>query len=285
MPRIGVTTGGADRIACMLPKVGVDPREFGVDGSTAVTLYQGAGGSGPVGIQPAQALWNNFNAMMGFDLLIFSCEGSEEVGSLDSGFAYGPSKDATSFATMTRYLAAGGRIFGSDFMYTVWKDSPDPNLADAAAIPGGAPAGGNVVYLNTTFAKGKALAEWLQGLDPTQTYGQATLNVVYDNVSSANTSNVQVWGGSAAGGTGHPRFMTVNTPVGAAVDQQCGKAVHLDAHVNVLDIVNANFPVGCATTVSTAEKALAFFFFDLAACIQQESAPPQPPPPTQGPPM
>jgi hypothetical protein len=287
MPRVGVTTGGADHIPCMLPKVGIDPHEFGVDGTTAVTLYQGSGGSGPMGILPAKALWNNLNTMMGYDLLIFSCEGSEEIGALDAGSfgSYGPSKDANSFAAMTQYLTAGGRIFGTDFMYTVWKDSPDPSLADAAVIPGGAPPGASVVYLNTTFAKGRALADWLFGLDPSQPYGTATLNTVYDNITTANLGEVQVWGGSADGGLGHPRFMTANTPVGAAVDQQCGKAVHLDAHVNVTDAVNTNFPGGCTTSFSTAEKAFGFFFFDLAACIQQESAPPQPPPPTEGPPM
>lgn len=50
-------------------------------------------------------------------------------------------KDSSSFAAMTQYLDQGGRIFGTDFMYTVWKNSPDPKLASAATIPGGRAAG------------------------------------------------------------------------------------------------------------------------------------------------
>jgi len=284
MPRIAVTTGGADHIACMLPKIGVDSSEFGVDGTTAVTFYAGGGGSGPPGIRPAQTLWNDASAMMQYDMLVFSCEGSEEIGPLDAGLGGYGTKNSASFAAMTAYLAAGGRIFGTDFMYTVWKDSSDPNLADAATIPGGAPSGADLIDIDTSFPKGKALADWLSWLYPAQAYGTATLDVVYDNVRAANPAETQVWGRSADG-LGHPRFMTVNTPAGAPIAQQCGKAVHLDAHVNQMDSVSSTYPAGCTSPFSAAEKAFAFFFFDLASCIQIESAPPQPPPPTKPPPM
>jgi hypothetical protein len=286
MPRIGVTTGGADEIACMLPKLGIDSAEFGVSGTTAVTLFAGGGGGGPPGIQPAQSLWNSASTMMGYDMLIFSCEGTESIvdGADTAGSPYGSgTKDATSFAAMTQYLDAGGRIFGTDFMYTVWKDSPDTNLASAATIPGGAPTTDGNVTLVTSFPKGKALADWLAGQYPGQPYGTIDLGVVFDNISAANTATTQVWatgtGNFDGSSTPHPRFMTVNTPVGKPVAQQCGKAVHLDAHVNQSDFVDMTYPMGCSSPFSAAEKAFAFFFFDLSACIQLDTVPPVAPPP------
>jgi hypothetical protein len=76
----------------------------------------------------------------------------------------------------------------------------------------------------------------------------------------------------------NPRFITINTPVGVAADKQCGKAVHLDAHINNTDAVDATFPAGCASPIKEGERAFAFFFFDLASCIQPESDTPKPPP-------
>jgi hypothetical protein len=286
MPRIAVTTGGADQIACMLPKVGVDSSEFGVAGATAVTFYAGGGGRGMAGIRDAKTLWNDLNEMMQYDMLILSCEGTEDVDTLgDAGamLGLGGTKDSASFAAMTQYLAAGGRIFGTDYMYTVWKDSPDPSLAMAATIPGGAPVGGRAVSLDTSFPKGKALADWLAWLYPMQAYGTTTLDLVFNNISAANTGTTQVWG-RGADSAAHPRFMTVNTPAGEPPAQQCGKAVHLDAHVNTMDSVDSTYPAGCVSDFSAAEKTFAFFFFDLASCIQIESEPPRPPPPTNPPP-
>ena len=288
MPKIAVTTGGADEIACMLPKLGIDASEFGVAGTTAVTLFAGGGGGGPVGIQPAYTLWNSVTTMLKFDMLILSCEGTEDVGttipSADAGYTYfSATKDPQSFAAMTQYLGAGGRIFGTDYMYTVWKDSPDTNLSTAATIPGGAPSGGSVVDLDTSFPKGKALADWLAFQYPTQPYGTISLDVVFDNVSSANPATAQIWArgtDSSGAPSQHPRFMTVNTPVGKPVAQQCGKAVHLDAHVNQNDYVDTTYPAGCKSPFSDAEKAFAFFFFDLASCIQVDTEAPKPPPAT-----
>ena len=57
--------------------------------------------------------------------------------------------------------------------------------------------------------------------------------------------------------------------------------MHLDAHVNASDKVDATYPAGCASKIKPGEEAFAFFFFDLSSCIQNESDPPAPPPPIQ----
>ena len=101
----------------------------------------------------------------------------------------------------------------------------------------------------------------------------------------------QQWATSPPGdnaGVG-PRVVSVNLPVGAAADKQCGKGVHIDAHVNSVtteelqnltgDVIDERYPAGCSPTLLPTEHLLAFFFFDLASCIQKETATPAPPTP------
>ncbi len=274
LPRIAVTTGGCDQLSCMLPKVGIDASEFGTKGSSkAVHFYSAGGASGPTGMTDAKAFWSNLDELKKYDVAVFSCECEEAPAT----------KDATSYKAVTDYLAAGGRIFTTDFQYTWYKYSPDPALKAAATITGGAPPGGNPVTLDTSFPKGKALADWLKFVDPASAYGSVPCDFVFDNYAALDKAKTQTWGSSFAffipGGSAHPRFMTTNTPVGKPAESQCGKAVHLDAHINQTDKVDATYPAGCASKIKTGEEAFAFFFFDLSSCIQKEDAPPAPPPP------
>jgi hypothetical protein len=168
----------------------------------------------------------------------------------------------------------------------------------SGTYPGGAPSGDSLINLDTSFPKGKALADWLAALNPAAAYGTVSIDVVFDNVSAANPATTQVWarGDQTIFGMSsnkiHPRFITINTPVGVAADQQCGKAVHLDAHIihpggiggpsgsmTGTDIVDSNYPDDCKHPISPGEETFSFFFFDLASCIQKEDAPPAPPPP------
>ncbi|MBL8719342.1 MAG: hypothetical protein JNL79_25370, partial [Myxococcales bacterium] len=176
-----------------------------------------------------------------------------------------------------------GRIFTTDFQYLWYKSSPDPAMKAVMPIPGGAPTGTNPVTLDTSFTKGKALADWLAYVDKTTTYGKVSCDYVFNNFSPADKTKSQVWASSlgvdGGAGTGNnPRFVTINTPVGKPVEEQCGKAVHLDAHINSSDTIDASFPAGCKSAIKQGEEAFAFFFFDLASCIQKDGEPPKPPP-------
>jgi hypothetical protein len=277
MPKIAVTVGGCDRLSCMLPKVGIDASEFGVDGSSkAVHFYKPSSGfllDGPAGMKDARVLWDNPAKLKQYDIAIFSCECSEQPST----------KGTASYAAVNEYLNSGGRIFTTDFQYLWYKQSPDANMRAVSPIPGGAPTGGNPVNINTTFPKGKALADWLSYVDKSVTYGKVTCDYVFNNFSPADPSKSQTWGSSSggsggAGGGNNPRFLTVNTPVGKPVESQCGKAVHLDAHINGSDTIDASFPAGCTSAIKQGEEAFAFFFFDLASCIQKDGDPPAPPP-------
>ncbi|MBK7399174.1 MAG: carboxypeptidase regulatory-like domain-containing protein [Myxococcales bacterium] len=284
MPRIAVTTGVADKIACMLPKIGIDKAEFGPGNGAktfAVEFYDGAQipgytSSGPPGTPTATVLWNDLAKLKQYDLVVISCEGYESSTEYPGTYGGWPkTQSKTSYQAMTDYLGAGGRMFTTDYEYTWYKYSPDAALKAAMTIPGGAPGGANPMDIDTTFPKGKALADWLKVVEPASTAGKLQCDYVFDNVS-ASTKVSQVW--TRSGATPHPRFVTINAPVGKPAEAQCGKAVHLDAHINMSDKVDATFPAGCTSPLKEGEKAFAFFFFDLAACIQEEGEPPKPPP-------
>jgi len=150
----------------------------------------------------------------------------------------GADKGPTAYDAVTKYLAMGGRVFGTDYQYVWYQYSPDSKLAGFAQIQGKAgvsvPVDPPTVSLDTSFPKGKALADWLAFVTPSLPYGQIDSSIVFDNFASVMKPAAQVWGSSGSVDPPlpvHPRFITVNTPVGMPVDQQCGRAVHLDAHV------------------------------------------------------
>jgi hypothetical protein len=270
MPHIALSTGGCDSLGCMLPKIGIDPAEFGTqnDGpSRAIHVYKGSGGGGPNNAsQSKDSLWNDANKMKQYDMLILSCECYEALDT-KGGTPKGPD-----FGEMNDYLTAGGRIFTTDFMYTWYKDSPNGDLATIGNIPGGAPPVSGPLTIDTSFAKGKALGDWLQnnGVSPSN----VTADAVYGNVTSLDPMRTQTWATSPSPG---PRVFTVNLPIGLPVDQQCGRGVHMDAHINNTDHVDANYPNTCNTPLKPSENMLAFFFFDLASCLSDDRVPPMPP--------
>jgi hypothetical protein len=268
MPHIALTTGGCDNLGCMLPKVGIDSSEFGTLGdgpAKAVHVYNGGGGEGP-GTQQAQQLWNNETVMSQYDMLILSCECDENLTNKSAA-------KGSTFAAMTDYLNAGGRIFTTDFMYTWYKYSPDGNLSGAAAIAGGAPIGGPTIDMLSTFPKAAAMVDWMKntgGGGPS-----ITADTVFSNIQSVDSSRAEEWAsGTSPNG---PRVFTINTPVGQPAAMQCGRGVHIDAHINDTDHVDQSYPTSCSPDLNPAEYLLAFFFFDLASCISDDSQPPQPP--------
>jgi hypothetical protein len=310
MPHIALTTGGCDQMGCMLPKVGIAASEFGSqsDGyNKAVNVYSGANAfDGDPTWTSAENLWGsptgslpstgqgNINT---YDLAILSCECEEAPES--KGTAGSPT-----FAWMTDYLNAGGRIFTTDFQYTWYKFSPDPNLGGGSVsmptigigeIIGGAPGGGDPMSLVTSFPKGAALAAWLKNIysgvplpsgvtftaDPGAESGQITPDAMFSNIQSLHATKTVTWANSPDP-TG-PRVFTVDTPVGQPVAKQCGRGVHIDVHVDQDDEeVGEGYPTtGCSTPLKPDEAMFAFFFFDLSSCIQDETAPPVPPPPVK----
>jgi hypothetical protein len=316
MPHIALTTGGCDSMGCMLPKLGIDASEFGVqsDGfNKAINVYSSnsAGTSDALSNTAlASTLWSDLTLLSTYDIGIFSCECSEAA---DTKGTYG----GADFQTVTTYLDRGGRIFTTDFQYTWYRYSPDTNLGAASStnldttgigvIPGGAPTGDNPLLLNATFPKGLALAQWLTAAFPSNplvaadggalsgdTTTGVTCDAVFDNFSSL-TSTPQLWStsdssGDSKAGTYDPRIFTVNTPAAQPVAEQCGKGVHVDAHITQAsagsaDYVGCNgdagavgsagcYPSTCTNALAEDQAMFAFLFFDLASCIQDDAVAP-----------
>jgi hypothetical protein len=302
MPHIALTAGGCDQMGCMLPKVGIDPMEFGsqADGyNKAVNVYNGDGGTAGLGATPAMNLWGDATVLNTYDEAIFSCECYEAP---DSKGTFG----SPAFGVVTDYLNAGGRIFTTDFQYTWYKFSPDPNIGEATAgspttglgeIIGGAPGGGSPMTLVTTIPKAVSLAAWLKNvfsgvplpsgatfpLDMYSQSGEVNPDVMYANIQSLDPTKTITWANSPGfgGPATAPRIFTVDTPVGVASTMQCGRGVHIDAHVDndAANRVGPGYPTsGCSATLKADEAAFAFFFFDLSSCISNEHMPPPPPP-------
>jgi hypothetical protein len=280
LPRVALTSGRCDQLTCMIPKLGLDPAEVGVSGQDrAFTFFSGADGDttgGPPGMMPATALWNSFDELSKYSMVLFSCPCTEARA------ARGPA----ALDAVTRYANAGGRVFGSHFEYVWLRYTPDPRLAGAFTISAG-DLGAPPVVLDTSFPKGKALADWMKFLDPALQYGHIPTMAILDDISSARPP-AQVWARSPGFGTASgmsPRFVTINTPAASPAAEQCGRIALLDVHVTadsgVPGAPNRNpppFPMACGNGLTKSEHALAFLLFDLAACIQHDTTPPMPPP-------
>jgi hypothetical protein len=126
--------------------------------------------------------------------------------------------------------------------------------------------------IDTSFPKAKALADWIKFVNPSVEFGQIPLEFAYGNLNGANA---QVW---ARDLLQRPTFLTMNTPLAARPDHQCGRLVDLDTHVTSQYDNHITDLAQCGTTLNKAEHVLAFMLFDLAACIQEDTRPPAPPP-------
>jgi len=253
MPKIAQVTGGCDALACVLSKMGIDSTEFGSSstGPQAVTFYNGDGGLSPGSAQPATALWGDLNELRKFDLVINSCECSEH------------NENKTTPDFLKQYADMGGRVFGSHFHYT-WSKNLIPSWQSTANWNSGDFATPDLV--DTTHPAGTALAQWLVTVGASTTMGQIPLTVKTYNASTVNPPTVRWLYSSGANPTTH--YLSFQTPVGVASENQCGKVVYAGMHVSSSSSVDSSFPSGCSGGLTPDEKALVFLLFDLQSCNQ-----------------
>jgi hypothetical protein len=296
LPKIAVTTGGSDAIECFLREVGIADSEFTTDaGKGRVNLY--VGGDGPGNGQgtasfsaalggatfpDAKTLWSNVDKLLGYDILMHSCEGGQYTAA-----------KAPYINNIKRYADSGGRLFNSHLHYywlrmgpTPWPStavyqSPTKDLDD--------PVTGTI---DTTFPKGAAFGQWLVSTAATPTAGSIQLYSSQHSVISTTAPTSQQWIYIPAKAGGSPdrsvQYLTINTPVEATADNQCGRVVVTDIHVKNAPPPGGGssddsdpkyqFPNGCkASGLSGQAKAMEFLFFDLSACIQPDTTTPEPP--------
>ena len=291
IPKIALTTGGADALECLLRKIGIDDAEFTpATGTGRVNLYAGEGGTdhystalnGGAAIAGVEPWWNTVGNLMGYDMLLHSCEGDPSP----------TNKSMAARQAFQQYTSAGGRAFLSHW-HNYWIEhgpAPFPMVAnfdhqDDMPDP-------FTATLDTSFPKGQAMANWLVNVGASTTPGQLVIRAAQHTVDTVNPMFSQRWiysdaNPASANVTEHnpsTQYFTFNTPADAPADQQCGRVVMSDIHVSNAGTpadesgTDLPFPTGCkATNLSPQEKALEFMLFDLSSCIIPDSGTPLPP--------
>jgi hypothetical protein len=288
IPKIALTTGNADALECLLRKIGIDDAEFTpVSGTGRVNLFAGAGGTnrynagynGAAPFTSVEPWWDAAANLMGYDLLLHSCEGTELP----------TNKSPAALQAFLAYTSAGGRAFLSHW-HNYWLEHGPAPLSTVATFDHQADLPNPITAaLDTSFPKGQAMANWLVNVGGSTTPGQLVIRAGQHTVDAVNTAISQRWiyldamPGAREQTLHNPsvQYFSFNTPADAPALSQCGRVVFSDIHVsnagtpNDQSSPNLPFPTGCrATDLSPQEKALEFMLFDLSSCIQRDDVVP-----------
>ena len=290
LPQFAVTTGECDALECLLRRIGISDSEFTTeDGDGRVHLFAGRGGtnsfSGGDSFTYGWDWWDDLNNLLPYDIIAHSCECAMNGGD----------KSQQARQALLDFTEAGGRVFLSH-LHKIWlQEGPDDfksvaEWMDMAAITGQTETG----IIDTSFDKGSALREWMAHTGTTPA-GEFPIQETRGSIQSLNEELAQQWVWIESEGFEFEpppgfgdfdfdfgddlfpdpppelvQYFSFNTPVGAADEDQCGRAVFSDIHVSggSTSAPTNPFPSGCATNELTPqEKALVFMLFDLSRCI------------------
>jgi hypothetical protein len=264
IPLMAFSTGSVDALECVLRKIGIQDSEFtSPTGTGRVHLYvgEGAGGAQAPGTPiSATVLFGTQAQLNKYDMVFFPCQGAAYL------------KTAAEQQRVIDYVNAGGRVFATHYSYiwlfnvvpfsgtAAWQvDQVDPNLTDPA-----------IGYVNTSFPRGLALAQWLQLVGASTTLAQIqldTLRIDFNGVVPPALHWISL-GAPPTGAFTHPMQYSFDTPVGAPPASQCGRVFFNDYHVEDAFASGLTFPAECTGGVMTAqEKLLEFNIFDLGSCL------------------
>ncbi len=268
IPQMALTTGSADALECLLRKIGLDDAEFtNASGSGRVHLYTGNGtprfngALGGASFADAQTLWDTTAHLQPYDVAFLSCEGSQRTGT----------KPVTARQALSDYTDLGGRVFMSHW-HNVWVEQ-GPQPWPTTITPNHLPDLNNITAdINTGFAKGAALAEWLVNVGGSTQLGRIAITAAQHTVQAVNAATTERWISLATTANNQPsvQYYQFTTPLTVDEAQRCGKVVFSDIHVSAGDSSSSStqFPNGCTTTtMSPQEKVLAFMIFDIASCV------------------
>lgn len=257
IPKIAVVTGSADAVECVLRKVGIADTEFtDASGSGRINLFQADGSPGAI-IDPqtpiAATLLTNQTSLNSYDVLMLPCEGGAYL------------RSSGQLGNLISYADSGGRVYASHFSYdwfvnngafnTVvnWEPNqpqPQPNNGTAT--------------IDTSFAQGQTLTQWLGVVGATTIPGQVAITTVRHDLSTVNAPT-QAWLTLNNAAYGNPIMQfTFDTPVGST-SNACGRVLFNEYHVEDTNgVEKLPFPTECSNGPMTAqEKLLEFNLFDL----------------------
>jgi hypothetical protein len=294
IPKIALTTGGADALECLLRKnkLGLDDSEFTLpDGPGRVNLYAGGGytnamsmafpatsklsagfngAAAAVSLPSVNPWWDQEANLSKYDVVVMSCEGAPGAST----------KSAAAKSAIKSYLDKGGRVFASHY-HSEWLRQGTPPLNTVAMFNGTltGPDPGEAT-IDESFDKGKALADWLglPSVAASSKRGVIPITQARYTVQSINTTaavNARRWAYyKPTVGAELTQYFSFDAPVGAMPNQQCGQMVYTDLHVSAgtngatEDGAGPDFPNGCKSgALSPQEKALIFMLFDLSNCL------------------
>jgi hypothetical protein len=263
IPLMAFVTGQVDALECVLRKVGIADSEFSdPTGTGRVRLYTGAGAPGASysATTPSEtALWASQASVDAYDMVYLACQGAEYA------------QTAANQQLLINYANAGGRVFAAHYNY-VWLYDVAPFSSTATWAINGTPTptpDPGTGIINTNFARGSLLAQWLVAIGASTTLGQVPVSTLRHDFSSVIAPSV-LWlsVNDAALGT-VPLHYTFDTPVGAA--NQCGRVLFSDFHAeNATSTTGMVFPAECTTATTTMtpeEKTVEYMLFDLDDCV------------------
>lgn len=276
MPRIALTTGGADALECLLRKIGIDESEFTPEtGNGSVNFYAGVDGTNGYDASiangapftDAPTFWDKLSNLENYDMVLLSCEGTENP----------TNKSTQARQAMQDYANEGGRVFASHW-HNYWLEFGPPPFPTIATFDHQKDLNDITADIDTSFAKGAALAEWLVNVGGSKTLGKIQIKAAQHTVDQANAAVAQRW--IYLDSENSVQYLSANTPLGAPAKSQCGRIVLSDIHVSSGDssAPDKPYPNGCTTSgLTPQEKALVFMLFDLSACVTPDNQPPRPP--------
>ncbi|APR86701.1 Tryptophan synthase alpha chain [Minicystis rosea] len=254
IPLIAFATGSLDALECVFRQIGVDDSEFtSGTGNGRIHLYTGKGSSGATisGAQDETALTDNLAVLNRYDMVFFPCQGGNYT------------KNNVALSNLLTYANAGGRIFSTHYGYG-WMYQNGAFAGAANWNVDNYPDSIQTGYIDTSFPKGQALAQWLMNVGASTTLGQIPLQEIRQDTNSV-IAPTQTW--MTVNSPQFPVHFTFNTPVGAPAAQQCGRVLFDDFHV--FSSSSGTFPAECAssTTATPQAKLLEFMIFDLGSCV------------------
>ncbi len=293
MPLIAFTSG-CDPAECFLRNVGIDDSEFVAPGSGAghVHFFTGLDADNFNGTDASSVPGGNTSFdtytwwlqpanLLKYDIIFNACECNSNDRNM-----YG----TDGYTAMEAYLQGGGRLFTTHYYYN-WFAPPTGPADEQSVVSWALPESFTSqpyanFFIDYSFPKGKAYADWLQNANVTTTYGQITLTDTRYDMNGVNPAGTRwIYNADAASDANYATmYMSFNSPVGQPAAMQCGRAVYSDVHLSGTSD-DSTFPGECAQADPDGshqinEKALEFLFFDLSSCVQDNNIPPPPPPPT-----
>jgi hypothetical protein len=287
IPLMAMVTGKVDTLECVLEKIGIDDAEFTNPGggNGRVQFFQAGdlgGGSGPGsiingGTPDSTSLLNSASALNEYDLVLLACEGAQY------------DKSGTAQQNLINYANVGGRVFTTHYSYT-WLYNVSPWDMTGGWMPdvrtNNPPPDPTTGIIDTSFPKGMAFAQWANVVGAAAGgSNKITINVSRHDLNEPITSPAQRFvytdntvncgmGGMAGPCPSTVQHYAFNTPWGTPPQNQCGRVIYSDFHVNnAQSSTGIAYPQECDTGPMTAqEKILEFMLFDLASCISPDQS-------------